>query len=1016
MSSQATSNPSHSFSVGDFVRFKATGEVGVVVAIRRRFVTVKLASGTQRMVSAGALEPVDKKTPTVLLEEGILSDSQSYGLWLQAAYLRHAYQYDPMSGLSNARVEPKSHQVFAAHRVTGRLSPRMILADEVGLGKTIEAGLILKELRARQVIDRVLVVCPASLQHQWKYEMETKFNEEFEIYNRDIVNVLGRDGNNPWMKQKGAITSYAFAVRSKNMEQIVEANWDLIIFDEAHRVRRKLIGKKIQETKAYKMARLLQERAFGLLLLTATPMQLHLYELYSLIVLIDSSLHIDFAEFEDKMLDIPDLNDVMNEIQDWPTVPKSQRLLAAMRLGLKMGYLLRQETLINIDILNDDDKREQLVNDLVQRHPVAQVLIRNRKSAIGGFKGRTANRIPVKLTNEERELYNEISEYIRLGYNRANKEKKRAIGFTMTIYQKLLTSSSYALRESFKKRVANLKEQDSVKRKKPITENEIKELRELDDISEGLDYLKEAIISDSDVALEIQELEGYIDRLGQIRDSKADILVNEIVVPILDNKSSEKILIFTGFVNTQKFLQEILQSLDYEVTIFNGQMDLSEKERSVQRFRQRAQIMITTEAGGEGRNFQFANIMVNYDLPWNPMKVEQRIGRLDRIGQTRKVQIYNLYSENTLEQRILDVLEYRIQLFKWAVGSLDPILGEVERDLERIIFEHMDNLDEHMDKFERKLAEKVKDARLAEKILGDFILDRASLRQDEINILLERPTLANFNDLCRFIQDALNYYRGKLVKHNNRGYYLTLPPKLSSTIKANSHIRGVFDPKEALEWEDLDFFAFGHKHIDQIVAYIYDQEAKTGVRCLSDAPPGVTVEVIYEYESRGPFHKKGQMVRHLIGRDLQVLSAVITIMPAVCQPVTATVDIPEWLPNALEISQQRAIEELEQFQERICEELSPERQEVEYRYRRVYAHRSKQLKVKIENQKDWINKITKHGSDNEKKALPLRLKELQDLEQELRSLIPELEQTMDKLNHQADISQTIISAGLVVKQ
>ena len=1012
MSAKANSNRRRPFSVDDFVILQATGEIGVVTALGGGLAVVKWASG-KKVVNEEALR-LAEESPIELLGEGELSDGRAYGLRLQAAYLRHAYQYDPKSGLSNARVEPKLHQVFAAHRVTNKLFPRMILADEVGLGKTIEAGLILKELRARQVIDRVLVVCPASLQRQWQYEMETKFNEEFEIYNKIAVDFLGRDGSNPWMKRKGAITSYSFAVGSKNMKQIVEADWDLIIFDEAHRVRRKLVGKKKVAVKAYKMAELLQDRVFGLLLLTATPMQLHPYELYSLIDLIDSSLHIGFAEFGDKMLEIPALNNAVKELQEWPSVYKPQRLDDVMRWGLKMGYLRNKSV---IDLLNDDDKREKLINDLIRRHPVAQVLIRNRKSTIGGFKGRTANRIPIKLTDEERKLYNEISEYIRLGYNRANKEKKRAIGFTMTIYQKLLTSSSYALRESFKKRVANLREQSSTRRTEAISENRLNELREFDDISEGLDHLEQGAIDNSEQESEILELEEYIDRLGQIRDSKADKLVNEIVLPILDNNASGKILIFTGFINTQKFLQKILQSCGYEVTVFNGQMDLLEKEKSVQRFRQQAQIMITTEAGGEGRNFQFAHIMVNYDLPWNPMKVEQRIGRLDRIGQTRKVQIYNLYSENTLEQRILDVLEYRIQLFTRAVGSLDPILGEVERDLERIIFEHMDNLDEYMEKFEKDLAEKIKDARETEKLLGDFILDRASLRQDDANMLLERPTLASFDDLRLFIQDALSYYGGRLSKHNKGGDYLTLSPNLKNDIQADStNVRGVFDPKEALEWEDLDFFAFGHKHIDQIVTYVYNQDAKTGVRPLPDAPPGVTMEIIYEYESRGPFHAKGQMVRHLIGQDLQVHSEMITTMPAVGQACNSEVNIPEWLSSALEISQQRATEELERFQEKIYEKLPPERREVEDRYRRLYDYRSELLKARIKRLKSWIDEKTRSGSDDEKKILPAQRARLQQMEQELQNLTSELQQKIEKLHRPADISQTIVSAGLVVRQ
>src|SRR5690606_2737427 len=172
-----------------------------------------------------------------------------------------------------------------------------------------------------------------------------------------------------------------------------------------------------------------------------------------------------------------------------------------------------------------------------------------------------------------------------------------------------------------------------------------------------------------------------------------------------------------------------------------------------------------TEAGGEGRNFQFAHIMINYDLPWNPMVVEQRIGRLDRIGQTREVIIYNLACEGTIEERVLDVLENRINLFEESVGSLDPIHGEVERDIERLAMEHADSLDQEIETYGRDLEQRVKEARLKEEVLADFILDRASLRRDEAQELLGEKPLATWVELHDFVSDSLDYFGGRLSPH-----------------------------------------------------------------------------------------------------------------------------------------------------------------------------------------------------------------------------------------------------------
>jgi SNF2 family DNA or RNA helicase len=223
-------------TVGTRVRRSSGPDEGVVVGSHDAFVDVAFATGTVT-VHVDDVVPVFGSAAD-RLASGQLGDPEVYGLRLQQMFLDHAYRYDPLSGLSNARVEPAPHQVFVAHRVMQKVAPRMILADEVGLGKTIEAGLILKELRARRAVERVLIVTPASLMLQWQHELRSKFNESFNVIDGEAAKYLGRGGENPFSKQVNVLCSLPFAANPKRAEQIVEAGWDLVIFDEAHRVRR----------------------------------------------------------------------------------------------------------------------------------------------------------------------------------------------------------------------------------------------------------------------------------------------------------------------------------------------------------------------------------------------------------------------------------------------------------------------------------------------------------------------------------------------------------------------------------------------------------------------------------------------------------------------------------------------------------------------------------------------------------------------------------------------------------
>ena len=905
------------------------------------------------------------------LLQGQIGRAKPYGLRLQALYLKHAYRFDPCAGLSNARIEPALHQIYVAHRVVSKLRPRMILADEVGLGKTIEAGLVIKELRARGLTERVIIITPASLTIQWQQELRSKFNEDFEIIDKTAVKYLGKDGN-PWTKHDNVICSLEFARREDNFDAIISAGWDLAIFDEAHRLCRHRTS-QAKRTRAYELADEIKEHTNGLLLLTASPKQLHNYELYSLMELVEPGL-LTYEEYSSMRKMIPKLNELLKNLTERETLEP-----------LEKNRTRRSPYLRNCEDLENEDDRERAKETILKLHPFAEVLVRNRKAVLGEFSGREPITHLVELTDEEEEIYKEVGRYIRRGYDRAQRERNLAIGSVMANYQKLLDSSSHALRFSMENQIKNLKKQIN----------------------------EEAARTDpAKLTVEIRELEDLVNRLGNITDSKSKALLG--IIEKIDHNS--KLVIFTQFINTQKFLQETLQRNGYEVTIFNGEMDIDQKEKSIKRFRQKSRILITTEAGGEGRNLKFVNIMINYDLPWNPMMIEQRIGRLDRIGQKSTVYIYNLTCKGTIEERILKVLNERIRLFKESVGALDPILGEIEKDLRHLILSSEGDTNKAFSHFSEKIDNQIIKARKAEQPPEDFALDKVSFRKDIASTMLDTYRLATPADLRQHITDSLNYFGGRLNDHHERGKVILFSPKLMSRLKAsNSTHRGIFDPLEALEKEDLDFFALGHSLIDKIVDLPLNRNPVpwTSARIISGIPSGIHLEVFYELTTQGhpPY---GIILRHLVGEEGIVEESQVTSMPEIGRDA-GPLEIPAWLPDAAAASgiaiRQRYQTELKEANRQNKEW---KRQELA-RAKRVFNYSAARLKQLIPLQNEWIEKVEREDTkEGQLRLLATRKGKLKKDKARLESLRTEYEAQQSYINSKHHgLSISVLAAGLV---
>ncbi|MCY4371408.1 MAG: SNF2-related protein [bacterium] len=990
------------FELGDRVLRLSDGEIGVVVSFDKYLgYQVAFRSGLEH-VGGSAIELLPLEPEQALLT-GEFSSVELYGLRVQALYLQHAYRYDTLAGLSNARIEPTFHQIMVALQVLAKSRPRMILADEVGLGKTIEAGLILKELRARRVVDRVLIVVPASLQWQWEQELRSKFNEHFEVLDGAALKSLARRGGNPWRKHGNVICSLSLARREVHAEQIVEAGWDLVIFDEAHRVRRSLHGKRVTSTLGYQLADKLKEGVDGMLLLTATPMQLHPYELYSLIELVEPGICDSFEEYERDRQDLPRLAGIAKDVQQWDVLDTDRR-----------ESLLRFFSSYDLDVHANDD-RDAALRVLDRQHPFARTMIRNRKSDIGGFTQRCPELVVVEMDLEEKELYEDVSGYLHEQYNMAQAKNQRAIGFLMVTYLKMLSSSSNAVRAALRRRITKLTAELGVDRAGDIKNGEQFDAwpdpRELSSEIEGSEH-RSVSTDSSKIRTEITVLQDLVGRLGKARDSKASQL---LLTLRRDIQPDEKVIIFTQFLETQAFLRKMLDFHGYEVEVFNGSMSQEEKDKAVIRFRERSQILVATEAGGEGRNFQFTHILFNYDLPWNPMKIEQRIGRMDRIGQKHDIYIYNFACKGTIEEKILDVLNKRIRLFEESVGSLDPILGELEGDIKRLAFDGGADTTRELALLESDLERKVREARELENEKKYLALDPAIFRQGQANRLVEQRIMAGPSDLQNYVDAALRYFGGRVAEHSDGGVGIYLSPDLQRRLGAkNGSYRGVFDYREALQREDLEFFALGQSLIDSIVELpMGTQPAVACRRRGEELQGGPHIEIFYTIESDGPV-RFGQFVRHLVGEDLHVEETKVTEMPEIGEP-SPRCDLPSWAESAFEASKLKLAARQERSRSRV-QDLHTEWYEEELdRTRRIYEDRDRRLRQEIEDYSARIDRLEATGTPQEKRILPAIRGRLNKARTRLSSDKEDHDAKLIELQEQkSDVSVRIRAAALVV--
>lgn len=644
---------------------------------------------------------------------------------------------------ATSAITPWPHQVRAFDRMIGHWPPRLLIADEVGLGKTVEAGLVLRYAWLSGRAKRILVLTPKAVMTQWQIELREKFNLNWPIYDGKELRwypsplMKGRHerdvSRDEWHQQPFVIASSHLMRRKDRQRELLEVAepWDFIVLDEAHHARRKSPGatKEGPPNLLLQLMQKLKARTQGLLLLTATPMQVHpveVWDLLSLLAMPAAWTRGAFLEFFRKSGDgNPSPEDFealaalfrASEVAFGPVPLDVAVRRTAGKSRLKAQKVLRalRDVAATPRRQLSAEERRSAVSIMRAHTPVAGLISRHTRDLLREYHRRgmidspVATRMVVDefldMTPPEEAVYGALEDYISTTYNNAAEDKRSAVGFVMTTYRKRLASSFYALRMTLEERLSAV----SAPAVLPFDPLRNAEDAEDDEDDTGDDADDDAVAAQKRAALNLEERGTIEDLLVMVRklpvDSKATRLAE--VLRSLQAGSFHAMddsllppypqaIVFTQFTDTLDYLRDFLKGEGFSILCYSGrggewlqpdgQWKRLSREETKRRFRRGdAQVLICTDAAAEGLNFQFCGALINFDAPWNPMRVEQRIGRVDRLGQRfDRIAVVNLMYEDTVETDVYRALRTRINLFTAVVGRLQPILASMPQRIAEV--------------------------------------------------------------------------------------------------------------------------------------------------------------------------------------------------------------------------------------------------------------------------------------------------------------------------------------------
>jgi len=597
-------------------------------------------------------------------------EASTFKRYLEYLYFKTEQKYSSSKALGSKNLLPLPHQIEAVYGVMLQAPEvRFLLADDPGAGKTIMAGMLIRELKARKIAERILILVPPLVLKQWQEELKSKFNEDFKIITRNTLNEA--EGKNPFDEYPLCLASLYWAARSDVKELLLEANYDMVIVDEAHKMAAYTQGtkkRKTRKTKIYQLGEAILKNAQHRLLLTATPHKGDIENYRLLLKLVDE--------------------DIFANVSVDANIKEKSNPFVIRRL------------------------KEQMVN--FDGTPI--------------FPERKTKTLEFDLSKNELELYRDVTNYVSEHFNRAEQRGNKGTSFAMMLLQRRLSSSIDAIYFSLKRRHESLCEllKSSIKVQEDINKRlEDIDMEDFEDESYEDQEEIEKLLEKSEDSIDINELIKEIDILEELIKKAEGIRLEGTERKYIELEKTlfgengiiekgEKIIIFTEAMDTLNFIENKLKDRVSGIAKIVGKFSMDERRRQVELFRNELPVMLATDAGGESINLQFCNQMVNYDIPWNPNKLEQRMGRIHRIGQKNNVVVFNLVAKNTREGDVMYRLLTKMEQMKEDLGKdlVFDFIGEILEDnnislatLMEEAIRNRTNLDELVSKMEKTLSE-----------------------------------------------------------------------------------------------------------------------------------------------------------------------------------------------------------------------------------------------------------------------------------------------------------------------
>jgi SNF2 family DNA or RNA helicase len=766
-------------------------------------------------------------------------DPALFRLVTEARRIRLAYLFDPLLAVHTSLVEPLPHQITGVYNELLTRQPlRFLLADDPGAGKTIMSGLFIRELIARGDLQRCLIVAPGSLVEQWQDELESKFHLRFTVLTSEQ---LEADGGARWFEEHPlAIARLDKLSRDEDLRERLRhvTPWDLIIIDEAHKMSAAIFGTEVKRTKRYQLGQALIPLTRHLLLLTATPHNGKEADFQLFLALLDPDRFEGKYRPEHGLTDHRDVSDLMRR-------------------------------LVKEDLLRFDGRR----------------LFPERRATTVGFE----------LSPLERELYDTVTAYVRDEFNRADRldsDRRRGnVGFAMTVLQRRLASSTAAIAASLTRRRKRLEQKlrELAFGASAIHEVELEELDDIDDLPEAeAEEVVEQVVDEATAARTVEELRAEIELLKDLealaervrRDPNSDrkwqqlsqILSGDILTD--GNLRRRKFVIFTEHRDTLEYLVGKLRSLrgrhDAIVSI-HGAMHRDQRKAAENAFRNdpEVEVLVATDAAGEGINLQRAHLMANYDLPWNPNRIEQRFGRIHRIGQTEMCHLWNLVALDTREGAVFEKLFTKIEKQRQALGDgIFDILGMLFRNesLRDLLVESIRYGDspEVRQRFEERLSN-VLDVERARKLMEERALaaDTMDLRMvQEVRVEMERAEARRLQPhfIRSFFIEAFRRLGGTLRNADKGRYEITHVP-----LDVRTHAKHVLGVQLARRYERIafdkellqgpppaEFVCPGHPLLDTVADLTlrrFEDSVRNGAILVDTSDPGCEPRLLFVFES-----------------------------------------------------------------------------------------------------------------------------------------------------------------------